>query len=382
MQIGDKMTKIIITSNGISKRNPVMDELFSTYCGGKSVCVIANAANINSGNFVNREVVKKNLLELGALQVDVINLNIVTINSLFKYNVVYIMGGKLEDLERAIRELNTREILAKFIETGVIICEGEGAIALTEDFKYYYEINNKLSLMPDSETYKGLGFIKYKIYPKYNLLGDFVKKKILDYNHEHIGDAITRLEDGEYILIDNLEEFPELTMCYDENGTKLYRNEGIVKIKEEGMYYGLVGMWVINSKGQVLLQKRNADKKSNPNMWAICAGHIQTCESYEEAVVREAREELGLRLEKKDYTHFVDLSVGSKLYKGYYTLCDWAIQNFKRQESEVSELKWVDFEEFKNMYKKGDETIVFKKCEAFDTEFRKLGRIVAKLKTK
>ena len=51
----------------------------------KNVCVIANAANINSNNFVNREVVRKNLLEIGAESVDVVNLNIVTINNLHKF---------------------------------------------------------------------------------------------------------------------------------------------------------------------------------------------------------------------------------------------------------------------------------------------------------
>ncbi len=376
------MAKIIVTSNGISKRTPVIDELFMSYCNGKKVCVIANAANINSNNFVNREVVKTNLLSIGATAVDVVNLNIVTINAVLKYDVLYIMGGKLQDLVRAFREVNTREVFTKFLEQGVIITEGEGTIALAENFKYYYETNGKVNLMPDNETYEGLGFIKYKIYPHYNLLGDILKKKIADYNYEHTNNIITRIADGEYVEIDNFEDFPELTMCYSENGEKLYRNEGIVKIKEQGMFYGLVGMWVINSKGQILLQKRSANKRSNPNMWAMCAGHIQTCETYEEAVIRETREEIGLRLEKKDFKPLIDLTAGSKLYKGYYTHCDWAIQNFRRQESEVSELKWIDFEEFKAMYKKGDETIVFKKSETSDAEFRKLGRVVAKLKTK
>lgn len=376
------MAKIILTSNGIAKRTVAIDELFNTYCNGKKVCVIANAANINSNNFINREVVKRNLIELGASAVDVVNLNIVTINTIPKYDVLYIMGGKLEDLIRAFREVNTKEVFTKFLEQGVIITEGEGTIALCDNFKYYYEINGKVNYMPDNETYEGLGFIKYKVYPHYNLLGDILKKKIIDYNFEHTNSIITRIADGEYVELNNLDEFPELTMCYFENGEKTYRNESFIKIKEEGLYYGLVGMWIINSKGQILLQKRSANKKSNPNMWAMCAGHIQTCETYEEAVIRETREEVGLRLEKKDFKPLIDLIAGPKIYKGYYTLCDWAIQNFKKQESEVAELKWIDFEEFKAMYKRGDETIVFKKSETSDAEFRKLGRVVAKLKTK
>ena len=376
------MAKILVTSNGISKRTPVIDELFTTYCAGKKVCVIANAANINSNNFVNREVVKRNLISVGAVAVDVVNLNIVTINTLLRYDVLYIMGGKPEDLNRAFREVNTKEVLTKFLEQGVIITEGEGTIALVDNFKYYYEINGKLNLMPDNETYEGLGFIKYKVYPHFNLLGDLLKRKIADYNFEHTNSIITRIADGEYIEIDDFEQSLELTMTYSENGEKTYCNDNILSIKEKGLYYGLVGMWIINSKGQVLLQKRSANKKSNPNMWAMCAGHIQTCETYEEAVIRETREEVGLRLENKDFKPLIDLTARPKLYKGYYTLCDWAIQNFKRQESEVSELKWIDFETFKAMYKKGDETIVFKKSETSDAEFRKLGRIVAKLKTK
>ena len=117
------MAKILITSNGISKRNEVVDNLFTDYCNAKKVCVIANAANINSNNFVNREVVKRNLIGVGATAVDVVNLNIVTVNALSKYDVLYIMGGKLEDLVRAFREVNTRDVFSPFSKY-VIVSSG------------------------------------------------------------------------------------------------------------------------------------------------------------------------------------------------------------------------------------------------------------------
>jgi isopentenyldiphosphate isomerase len=61
---------------------------------------------------------------------------------------------------------------------------------------------------------------------------------------------------------------------------------------------------VINSEGRLLLQKRAANKDTQPGKWdTSVGGHVGFGQSYEEAARREAEEELGIRMEKLDFLY-------------------------------------------------------------------------------
>ncbi len=52
---------------------------------------------------------------------------------------------------------------------------------------------------------------------------------------------------------------------------------------------------IFNSKGEMLIQKRSATKKVNPNLWDISLGGcVQAGETSQEAMTRELSEELGI----------------------------------------------------------------------------------------
>jgi isopentenyldiphosphate isomerase len=52
---------------------------------------------------------------------------------------------------------------------------------------------------------------------------------------------------------------------------------------------------VVNSKGELYLQKRSPEKDIQPGKWdTSVGGHLDPGESYEQAAVREMREELGI----------------------------------------------------------------------------------------
>ena len=53
-------------------------------------------------------------------------------------------------------------------------------------------------------------------------------------------------------------------------------------------------VFIINDKKQVLFQKRSANKKYNPNKWALCASLVVAGESIEEGAIRKIKEELGI----------------------------------------------------------------------------------------
>ena len=63
---------------------------------------------------------------------------------------------------------------------------------------------------------------------------------------------------------------------------------------EDGNFHRTAHVWIINSKNELLLQKRSASKKTHPNYWDISgAGHIRAGESVIDGAIRELKEELG-----------------------------------------------------------------------------------------
>ena len=51
------------------------------------------------------------------------------------------------------------------------------------------------------------------------------------------------------------------------------------------------------SSGQVLLVRRSPQRRRYPDVWDLFGGHVEAGESLEEALRREAREELGVEIE-------------------------------------------------------------------------------------
>lgn len=133
---------------------------------------------------------------------------------------------------------------------------------------------------------------------------------------------------------------------------------GIIETREkchkEGLWHKAVVVFIINSKGQVLLQKRSANKKMWPNMWDITAGgHVLTGEFGFEAIIREAKEELGINLSKDDMT-FIGSSISTNIkgdiinkhFNEYYIANkDIDETKLKLQEEEVSDVKWIEKDE-------------------------------------
>lgn len=63
------------------------------------------------------------------------------------------------------------------------------------------------------------------------------------------------------------------------------------------IFHRSVFILVFNQVGELLLQKRSANKDRFPNYWTVsCSGHVVYGQTYEEAAARELEEELGLNL--------------------------------------------------------------------------------------
>lgn len=145
-----------------------------------------------------------------------------------------------------------------------------------------------------------------------------------------------------------MEEFIDVL---DEKGNYTGKVATREKCHKEGLWHKAVVVFIINSRKQVLLQRRSANKKMWPNMWDVTAGgHVLSGEFGFQAIIRECKEELGIELNKNDLTYIgattstnIKGDIINNLFNEYY-IANKEIDETKLQlqVEEVSEVKWID----------------------------------------
>ena len=88
----------------------------------------------------------------------------------------------------------------------------------------------------------------------------------------------------------------ELCDLVDEHGAPTGRTVARGTLLAPGEYYLVVHVWIRDVAGDYLVQQRAHDRPTDPGVWAVTAGYVQAGEDNLSAVLREAREELGLSL--------------------------------------------------------------------------------------
>ncbi len=101
--------------------------------------------------------------------------------------------------------------------------------------------------------------------------------------------------------------------------------------------------------GRVLFVKRALTKKVLPGAWSFPSGTQEEGEDILETARREAKEELGIEIIDQKVVADVELSeFGSHLH---FILCEKFLGEPKiLQEHEMSEMRWMTFEEFFNTF--------------------------------
>lgn len=156
----------------------------------------------------------------------------------------------------------------------------------------------------------------------------------------------------------------ELIQIVDENGNFTGQIINKEEAHDKNLLHNEVAAFIINDKKQVLLQKRSANKRFNPNKWALCAGHVDAYESLEDAILREIKEEVGLDISKDDLhkfskKEFTIRDQNSHITYFYYIRSNLNEKDFIIQKEELSEVKWFDIDDVIDMIKKNDSLIVF-----------------------
>lgn len=133
---------VVLTSNGFnnsSVRSKEQDELFEQIAKNKKVLLVVNATKTGS-NVNAKKDVKVNFEKVGASIVDLIEIDSSNVENIYKYDVIYGMGGDITPLLEDTRKCDFRKYLIKFLKNGIYIGESAGSIVLAEDVKWYYDV--------------------------------------------------------------------------------------------------------------------------------------------------------------------------------------------------------------------------------------------------
>ena len=144
----------------------------------------------------------------------------------------------------------------------------------------------------------------------------------------------------------------ELWDLYNSEGVKLnktvYRGD---KLKDDEFHI-VVNSWVKNKDDKFLITQR-IETKSFPLTWECTGGSGLSGETPLESAIREVKEELGIRVYKKDAK-----LIGKTLryYQGcpdilYVYLFETNEENITIQKEEVNDYKWATKEEILELYK-------------------------------
>ena len=155
----------------------------------------------------------------------------------------------------------------------------------------------------------------------------------------------------------------ELLDVVDEHGNFTGEVMDREKVHDLNLLHWEVAVFIINKNKEVLLQKRAATKRFNPNKWGLCAGHVDSGEGIEDTALREVEEEIGLELDANDLNVLEKMEVNkrdsnSHITRIYYVIC--MEDNFKIQKEELSEVKWFKIDDIIEMIKNNDDSLTLK----------------------
>lgn len=100
-----------------------------------------------------------------------------------------------------------------------------------------------------------------------------------------------------------------------------------------------VHIWVLNDKGEILLQQRSLTKDKAPGQWDIsCAGHVQKGNNAEITAEREFQEELGIKAKFRLIKKFIDRDIDQTEMVSLY----YAFHNgpFKFSKEEIQQVRF------------------------------------------
>ena len=128
----------------------------------------------------------------------------------------------------------------------------------------------------------------------------------------------------------------------------------------DGVLHRAFSLFIFNSKGELLLQRRSAEKRLWPMFWSnSCCSHPRRGESMDIATRRRLDQELGMAA---DFHHlftfqykarYLDLGSEHEICWVYVGLCD---DPPRPNSTEISEVRWITPDELDREFQEQPET--------------------------
>jgi isopentenyldiphosphate isomerase len=159
----------------------------------------------------------------------------------------------------------------------------------------------------------------------------------------------------------------ELRDVYDKNRIKT----GKIKKREEKLleneYYMASYVCLFTMNGEMLIQKRQFDKKSWPNMWDFSVGGCSIAgETSQQTAEREMMEEIGYKGDFTDIKPDFSINVSNGFFDFYLINVNIDIDRLNLQYKEIEQVKWSSKDEIFELLDKKEfvphEVDIIKKC--------------------
>ena len=144
---------------------------------------------------------------------------------------------------------------------------------------------------------------------------------------------------------------------YDREGKPLgktvCRDQGLPQVGP-GEYWRVCDVWLVNQRGEVLIQRRSLDKPNWPGAWCESAGGaIRSGETPEEGMLRETMEEIGVRPDLACGGLAFTYLAKTSHHDVWVFRMDVPLEALTLQPDEVIDARWVRPEELLRMEKEG-----------------------------
>ena len=146
----------------------------------------------------------------------------------------------------------------------------------------------------------------------------------------------------------------ELCDLYDANRRPLGITVPRGTALQPGQYLLAAGVWVFNSKNEILLTRRSLQKKFMPGRWETTGGHVQAGETTAQAAARELLEETGI-LCTADQLQLIGTTVRQSYIGDDFALRrDLPAERVRLQPGETCDAMWVSEEKLDQMIASGE----------------------------
>lgn len=161
----------------------------------------------------------------------------------------------------------------------------------------------------------------------------------------------------------------EMLDILNSDGTPTGQQASKEEAHAKGLWHRAAHIWFVNSKKEILVQKRADHIESHPGQYDIsAAGHLSAGDSAIAGALREVEEELGIKLQEEDLIKIGEVVQEGTQHNGtyinkeyndiYVVHKDIPATDFIIQKSEVSLVKYIPIEELKKWVKEESKDLV------------------------